>query len=102
MGIYLQSHCRGLCNGSMALARSTVCFTARSRGKPSIMALHCGRCFHKIDAIEGMQLFMRRHMPDASVHPKFSVTTSLGARRTRLASMTGGARLHPADKFGQF
>eukprot|EP00419_Tripos_fusus_P019042 CAMPEP_0172742022 /NCGR_PEP_ID=MMETSP1074-20121228/128498_1 /TAXON_ID=2916 /ORGANISM="Ceratium fusus, Strain PA161109" /LENGTH=73 /DNA_ID=CAMNT_0013572465 /DNA_START=117 /DNA_END=335 /DNA_ORIENTATION=+ len=38
------------------------------------MALHCGRCNHKIDAMEGMQLFMRRHMPDASVAAKFSLT----------------------------
>ncbi|CAL1142912.1 unnamed protein product [Cladocopium goreaui] len=35
------------------------------RGKPSIMDLTCGRCHFKIDAKEGMQLFLRRHMPDA-------------------------------------
>eukprot|EP00404_Azadinium_spinosum_P038966 CAMPEP_0180645662 /NCGR_PEP_ID=MMETSP1037_2-20121125/49124_1 /TAXON_ID=632150 /ORGANISM="Azadinium spinosum, Strain 3D9" /LENGTH=103 /DNA_ID=CAMNT_0022669565 /DNA_START=77 /DNA_END=386 /DNA_ORIENTATION=+ len=39
------------------------------------MALSCGRCGHKVDVNEGVQLFLRRHLPDASWSAKESLTT---------------------------
>mmetsp|Transcript_160052 Transcript_160052/g.489574 ORF Transcript_160052/g.489574 Transcript_160052/m.489574 type:complete len:108 (-) Transcript_160052:4-327(-) len=42
--------------------------------RPSIVELHCGRCHHKIDATEGLQLVLRRHMPEASVAAKTSLS----------------------------
>eukprot|EP00929_Paragymnodinium_shiwhaense_P063499 TRINITY_DN31713_c0_g1_i1.p1 TRINITY_DN31713_c0_g1~~TRINITY_DN31713_c0_g1_i1.p1 ORF type:complete len:113 (-),score=19.84 TRINITY_DN31713_c0_g1_i1:114-452(-) len=44
------------------------------RHRPSIMNLRCGRCRNKVSAHEGMQFFLRRHMPDASVAARTSLT----------------------------
>ncbi|CAJ1410084.1 unnamed protein product [Effrenium voratum] len=57
----------------MSLFRSWPRLVNRLPKKPSIIDLSCGRCHHKIDTKEGMQLFLRRHMPDASVFARTSV-----------------------------
>eukprot|EP00930_Biecheleria_cincta_P105660 TRINITY_DN98536_c0_g1_i1.p1 TRINITY_DN98536_c0_g1~~TRINITY_DN98536_c0_g1_i1.p1 ORF type:complete len:117 (+),score=9.65 TRINITY_DN98536_c0_g1_i1:32-352(+) len=57
----------------MPLLRSMPRLINRPMRRPGIMDLKCGRCHHKVDAKEGMQLFMRRHLPDASVAARSSL-----------------------------
>eukprot|EP00928_Gymnodinium_smaydae_P059594 TRINITY_DN42988_c0_g1_i1.p1 TRINITY_DN42988_c0_g1~~TRINITY_DN42988_c0_g1_i1.p1 ORF type:complete len:117 (+),score=14.12 TRINITY_DN42988_c0_g1_i1:78-428(+) len=53
-----------------------------SKGRPSIVALRCSRCNHKVDAAEGMQLFLRRHLPDAGVMARDSLRfTNWGTKK---------------------
>mmetsp|Transcript_8975 Transcript_8975/g.25028 ORF Transcript_8975/g.25028 Transcript_8975/m.25028 type:complete len:106 (-) Transcript_8975:281-598(-) len=53
-------------------------------GRISIVALHCGRCKHKVETNEGMQLFLRRHMPEASVAVRQSLSSyPIGTRKQR-------------------
>eukprot|EP00416_Gambierdiscus_australes_P039050 CAMPEP_0171100974 /NCGR_PEP_ID=MMETSP0766_2-20121228/53631_1 /TAXON_ID=439317 /ORGANISM="Gambierdiscus australes, Strain CAWD 149" /LENGTH=86 /DNA_ID=CAMNT_0011560909 /DNA_START=17 /DNA_END=277 /DNA_ORIENTATION=- len=48
------------------------------------MALYCARCGHKIEAAEGIQLFLRRHMPEASASAIQSLqSTNWGIKKQR-------------------
>merc|ERR1719193_853727 len=66
-----------LARGPWRLAAEVVrpaLFEQRQRPRRSWAALRCGRCAHKVDANEGVRLFMRRHMPEASVSATQSLT----------------------------